>query len=89
MYTLTNEQNEILSFVKSSIKNLIVSANPGTGKSFSIARIAENNPDKTFLILAFMKNAKDFPVPGFAETIKLPFEDFTKLRIATCSFVSV
>lgn len=60
---MTKEQNEILAEVKKILDNELnkkigIVATAGSGKTFTLAKIAEDNPDKQFLYLVFNKEAK-------------------------------
>ena len=60
---MTKEQNKILAEVKKILDNELnkkigIVATAGSGKTFTLAKLAEDNPDKQFLYLVFNKEAK-------------------------------
>ncbi len=57
-YKLTDEQNNILDKIR--LKDVVsVNAYPGTGKTFTLVKVAEDNPYSKILYLAFNKHSVD------------------------------
>jgi len=57
--TPTAEQQSILDAFKNTTGNMKVLALAGTGKTHSLMELVKDNPDKTFLYLAFNKSIKE------------------------------
>jgi superfamily I DNA/RNA helicase len=57
--TPTKEQQSILDAFKNTTGNMKVLALAGTGKTHSLMELVKDNPDKTFLYLAFNKSIKE------------------------------
>ena len=57
--TPTDEQVQIVEFAKTGQGHLLVEARAGAAKTSTLIMIAESQPDKTFLSLAFNKKIKD------------------------------
>ncbi|BBH54725.1 UvrD-helicase domain-containing protein [Fluviispira sanaruensis] len=65
----TLEQEEIVNFIKKQTGNLKISAFAGTGKTSTLKLIAYDNPEKSFLYLAYNKDIQLAAVKSFPKNV--------------------